>query len=455
MEDDPSRSTKTRRIAVFGFYGNENLGDEAIVEAVIDNVRELIPGAEPTCISVNPVDSRERHGVTADPIFPPAKSYRSIRERMAEQKNKQATSKPKPSDSPDPSSLRTKIKNLPLISTVLSSVRVVLKLPGTIARQRQFAKHIRSVLKRTDAVLISGSNQFLDNFGGPSAFPWTLWLWTYLAKKMNTPVAVMSVGAGPISSPLSMRLIKSTIGRLDYLSFRDTGSVAVVGLDTESTNVLPDLAFSHQSDTAKSALSRDFSLERPPVVAINPMAVHARGYWHEADDDKYGAYVDKLAKLAVHLQQEGPEFIFVANHPRDELVIEDIIEKASAAGCARTELESRVHVSMTTEEYLQNVCKSDIVIATRFHANVLALLLARPVIGLCYHRKSAELLDRFSLGEHASHMDEFEVSDVIDSIATLTQNYDSQTKKIAERTFEYRDRLMRQYEDVKRAINTV
>jgi polysaccharide pyruvyl transferase WcaK-like protein len=452
MPDDRPSPAKSPRFAVYGFYGNENLGDEAIVEAVIDNIRELIPGAELTCISVNPVDSRVRHKVAADSIFLPAKEYRSHRERIAEEGFAISQGPKVSQEIAHNPSFRQKVKSLPVVRRCISLVRGVIGIPTVFARERRFVSHIRAVLNRTEALLISGSNQFLDNFGGWSQFPYTLWMWTFFAKRAKVPVVFISVGAGPIFSALSMRLICRAIRRADYLSLRDTGSVELLGLEATSTRVMPDLAFSHKSATVTSALSRDFSLDRAPVVGINPMAVHARGYWYEVDDEKFTAYVNKLAQLVQELEHKGNEFILVANQPRDELVINEVIEAAVSNGSSRAELESRFHMSTTVEEYLQNASKADIIIATRFHATVLGLLLARPVIGLCYYKKSAELLREFALGDHAYDIDKFSSEDVIKSIGALGKNYEPCARSVASRVIDYRAQLRMQYETVSRIV---
>jgi polysaccharide pyruvyl transferase WcaK-like protein len=452
MKDDPPITSKPLRIAVFGFYGNENLGDEAIIAAVIANMRDVIPAAELQCISVNPVDSTDRHSVRADSIFVPVAHYKSQREKIASQQS----TRPDPDLAADTggseASLRDRLKSLALLRAAVSFARFILRLPSTLRSHLQFARHIRDVVHRTDAILISGSNQFLDNFGGPSAFPYTLWMWSRIAKQNNVPVIVLCVGAGPILSKLSMRLIQGTIGRTAYLSLRDTGSAEVLGLDPTTTNIRPDLAFSHPSDTVRTALNRDFVLDAAPVIAINPMAVHARGYWHEVNDEKYAALVGKLCRLVRHLESVENEFIFLSNQPRDDLVIEDVIAAAVEQGSSRSELESRFLPSTTVEEYLANASKADIIIATRFHATVLSLLLARPTIGLCYHRKSAELLRGFSLGEHAFDMDEFSPEDVIGSIRTLTDDYTSNARTIAARVQDFRKQLNAQYRDVERLL---
>ena len=55
-------------VGVFGHYGNENLGDEAIIEAVIQAVRDRFPAAQIYGFSINPADTAQRYGIPAFPI---------------------------------------------------------------------------------------------------------------------------------------------------------------------------------------------------------------------------------------------------------------------------------------------------------------------------------------------------------------------------------------------------
>src|SRR5256885_6054797 len=57
-----------RKIGVFSHGGTRNLGDEALLAAVIQNVRIRIPTAEVLGFTINPQDTQQRHGITSFPI---------------------------------------------------------------------------------------------------------------------------------------------------------------------------------------------------------------------------------------------------------------------------------------------------------------------------------------------------------------------------------------------------
>src|SRR5215475_1124500 len=64
-----------RRIGIFGHVGTGNLGDEAILEAAIQGVRGRCPQAELCGFSINPDDTRSRHGIPAFPIRRPRRVH--------------------------------------------------------------------------------------------------------------------------------------------------------------------------------------------------------------------------------------------------------------------------------------------------------------------------------------------------------------------------------------------
>ena len=64
----PSCKRDTCKIGVFGHVGNKNLGDEAIISAVIENIRIRLPHAQVLGFTTNAKDTRVRHNIPAYPI---------------------------------------------------------------------------------------------------------------------------------------------------------------------------------------------------------------------------------------------------------------------------------------------------------------------------------------------------------------------------------------------------
>ncbi|HUR40743.1 MAG TPA: polysaccharide pyruvyl transferase family protein, partial [Verrucomicrobiae bacterium] len=67
MDDAKTRETRGPRIGITGSYGGLNLGDEAILEAILRPLREDL-GAECLVFSRDPKDTERRHRVEAVPV---------------------------------------------------------------------------------------------------------------------------------------------------------------------------------------------------------------------------------------------------------------------------------------------------------------------------------------------------------------------------------------------------
>lgn len=54
-----------KRIFIFGYYGFQNTGDEAILQVVIDQIKNHIPGTQITVLSYKAAETMEKYGVKA------------------------------------------------------------------------------------------------------------------------------------------------------------------------------------------------------------------------------------------------------------------------------------------------------------------------------------------------------------------------------------------------------
>ena len=66
------------RIVISGYYGFNNIGDESILKAVVENLQERLRRIEITVLSQNPENTREKFGVKAVGRMKPVQIIRSI-----------------------------------------------------------------------------------------------------------------------------------------------------------------------------------------------------------------------------------------------------------------------------------------------------------------------------------------------------------------------------------------
>ena len=411
-------------IGIFGHYGNQNLGYEAIIEATIASVLRHFDNPRITCYSVSPEDSAKRHGVPAYPIFPGREN--TAGPRGGDHERVIATKQAPNVAPPSPRGFRA-LKHNWLFKIPYRILSRCLALFLALRAEIPFLKTSYRRLKTVDLLIVTGSNQFLDNFGGATGFPLTLLKWTILCKLSGTKIAFVSVGAGPISLPLSKFLIRITIYLADYLSFRDEASRQLVEGNTKNPKgkVFPDLA----SNLVYSATDKAQRTTTKPRIGINPMPIYDSRYWHETDDRKYRSYVEKMAEFSTRLITDGYPVFFFGTQPKDYNVINDILPllPADAGGAEGMTL---VQDAASVQELMKVICGANIVVATRFHATVLPLVAGIPVLGILYHRKGADLLNKMGQEKYYVMFDDFDVEETYEKFKLLETNFDTESRKI-------------------------
>lgn len=453
--DPEPNSTSNVTIGVFGHYGNENLGDEAIVEASIRNIRKRLPDARIICFSLRPNDTEARYGLQAYPVRNTVNGGMSrLAEMEMERKHRTPGSLGERVAEPERTKtlagrLKAALKTVPIFFSLARLVATIPQAIWRLGREIGFLWRSRTVLKGVNLLFIAGSNQFLDNFGGTWGYPYTLLKWTLLAKSTGTKVAFVSVGAGPLSAGMSKLMIRTALALANYQSVRDKQSKALLrgGEQTDFPLVYPDLAFSLPIN--HDELTR---VRAKPTVGINLMPVYNEKYWFLPDQEKYRRYVSRMAEFAAFLVQEGYPTFFFSSQPYDELAIDDVTDALSNMGLDRNQVPARAKPSNTVAELMEVVRRADVVVATRFHGTVLALHAHRAVLGVCYQLKAIQLLEDMDQKEYAFHLDDFRIEDLKHGFQRLAANLEAKVERIGQRHAEYQHALDEQYGNVLRLL---
>ena len=412
-------------VAVLGHYGNRNLGDEAIVAAMIAGLRRRAPGVEAVAVSLDPAESARRHGVRSFPLRRTARSDAVEDPAMPPPAPRMSAEPPAQPDVPArPGLLRRLARPLRRIARVgldaLAELRFMLRVAG--------------FLRRTDLLAVTGSNQFLDNFGGASAFPWTLFKWSLLARLTGTRLAVVAVGAGPLEGRTSRFLVRRVLGLARHVSFRDAASRTLAsGAGRSRGTVCPDLAFSLPLNVPEHR----GRIER---VGINPMPVFDGRYWPIADAERYRAFVTAMAGLVARLREHGFVPFLFPTQPSDLRVIDDLQDLLRESGGVPAEVQR----PETVDELVATIGSADLVVPTRFHGTVLALACGRPVVPVCYHRKTGDVAAAFGLGDLAFPIEDLDPDAVLERVLTL--DLPSTLSRIDQVRQQFRNDLETEYE---------
>ena len=246
-----------------------------------------------------------------------------------------------------------------------------------VIREPAFGHHARRLLSGFDLLVISGGGQLDDSWGGPWRHPFALLRWCTVARLAGTPVVFLSVGAGPVTHRLSRGFFRWALARAWYRSFRDEESRALVrSLGLADGPVVPDLAY---------GLSPSGPAHPTGVVGVSPMPLFDPRAWPERDADAYHAYLAGLAGLVDRLLAAGRRVeLFATNVRMDRAVLDDL----------RQLLGGRVSEARigTVADVLDRLAGYDYVVASRYHAALLAQTVGTPVVALSYHPKVRALM---------------------------------------------------------------
>ena len=436
-----SNLTLITRIALLSApIGNGNLGDEATVAAVIQNLRRRCPTATIYAFSANPEDTRKRHDISAFPITRPRRQSvvtGSSALGITSQAHVELPRTPR-------ERIKATVKALPPVYTVMKAVRdTVTSVPDLFDEVIFLAKSFRR-LKGTDLLIVPGSGVLSDHFGGPFNFPYMLFKWSLLTKASRTRLAFLSVGAGPLCSHLSRRLVKYSMSLARYRSCRDMTSKQVLdGLGMRNvTPVFPDLATSLQVDPTPSVPNH-----RRPIVGINAFPHFDFRYWPVSDAAKYQRYITMVASFASWLIDKRYQVFFFPTQIRaDPPVIQDIqnlLNKHDGTDFGNSVLDVPIHnlADLTTR-----LATTDLVVATRFHGILLSFLFNKPVLAISNHHKMTDLMTEMGQSQYILDIDTFTRESLIERFTSLECNSDTVRRQIARCVSEHRRVLDRQYD---------
>jgi len=435
-----SVSKSHRKIGVFSHGGTSNLGDEALVAAVIQNVRRRIPDAEIIGFSMNPEDTRLRHHIPCFPIrrlTPPAQAAPPAMDSSVA-KSVQTSPRLTPL-----AKIKETVKTIPGLSQLLYGLRNLTRAALNVVSEARFLLASYRRLKGVDLLLVAGSQQLNDIYG-PWGFPYTLYKWTTLAKINSTKVALLSVGAGPIKSPFSQFLIRRVLNAADYRSYRDSisshlvESIGVKGLHP----VFPDLVYSLQLPAPKPVTDNARA-----VVGTNPVPFFDGRYWRTPDPARYQEYVHKIVNFAEWLEKTGHSILFFPTQFRaDVRTISDILQSMNGLSHSPNILSrSDIH---SLEDLITEISRADLVVANRYHGILLSLMMNKPVLGIAYHEKSRALLAQVGQGDYVVNVADFKLEEIIERFSALEANAPAIKKQIAEHMAPLRRALERQYDQV-------
>lgn len=416
-----------KKIGLLDHMGWGNMGDAAVQEAFLANIKRRLPNAHLIAFSLNPGDTTRRHGLASYPI---TWSY------------------------PDDSSESSPVKALGLLARVkalLKRWRMFYAVGKPIHDVVQEVVHlIRSyrVVRSLDLLIISGGGQLCELWRGPWSHPYNVFKFCALAKLSQTPVFIVGVGAGPLEHPLSKFFARWSVRLADYTSFRDVESQALlrdVGA-TAKTYVYPDPAYAlHLPASAVANISK----RARPKVGLNPIGFCDPRIWPREDDTAYGRYLDKLTTFSSWLLNHDYDLeIFSAEISVDRYAVEDLGKRLPIYASLNASSKVASIPSLSLNDLLIQMSTFDFIVTAKFHGVVFSHLLGKPVIALSYHHKIDDLMRAVGHERYCLDIDHFEVDSLIDTFESLVDNREDLSSRFRRAATTYGNAVESQFDQL-------
>lgn len=416
------KQNKKKMIGIFGYFGAWNLGDEAVVGVLIQNIRKRWPDAEIHAICLNPDNAQSQHGITGLPL-----------RRLGRAK----TENPIDTRTDAPQSLWRRML-----------IKVIRRLSVIAPEELVFITQSMYRLRDFDMLVVGGSGQLIDNEGGPWNHPYNHFKWSLMAKLLGIRFVFMSVGAGPIQTKLGKYFLRHSLSMATYRSFRDNYSKDLVeGIGVQGKNeVYPDQAFCIEPNGLSRENERKHSRT---IVGIAPIAYCDPRHWSEHKQETFVQYRDKLTEFVQRLLEKECGVVFFHTQVHGDDVVVDEIMATLAAKCSKKALKNvTVHPVSWYPDAFKAIAKTDIVVASRFHAVIFSYVLSRPVLGISYDPKIDNVMAAIGQGGNVLNIETFEVDELIKRFEILNKRRQKVKVGIQEKVRDYRAQLQRQYDVV-------
>lgn len=395
------------KVSFFGHFGSANSGNESTLLTILSRLRSLLPASEFRCICVFPEAVAARDGIGAVPITT----------RVA----------------------RIWDRDIPLAR------RVPMALVGLGGELRQYARAFRE-LKGTDMLIVPGTGLLTDAEGLSHWGPYSVFKWVLTAKLRRCRVLFVSVGVGPLDGALGRALVKATLSLADYRSYRDDSSrdyLRGIRFRTKGDPVYPDLVFSLPQTLLPRGDTRSDGTRR--VVGLGLMVYAGKYSAVDPHPETYRAYLKSLALFAIWLLDHDYDIRLLLGDA-DTIVIEEfrsVLRELLGYYDDERIVEQPI---MSVQDVLAELAATDVVVATRFHNVLLALLLTKPVIAISFHHKCSSLMGEMNLSEYCHEIDRMDAQRLIEQFRKLEEDREVVKRTIAQGVDAARVALEEQYD---------
>ena len=412
-------SEPSPRISLLTPYNGGNLGDAAIQDAIIANLRLRVPGAQFSGISLNGDNFVERHGSASFPLCGSnGPFYRMYRGMMTDHSGDgESYARPSSEKGWNSTSIKRAVKRVPVLWWCLKTIRA---LGRRLRRELRHCAGGYRFLRTQDLLIVSGGGQLDEEWGGPWGHPFTLFKWAVLARLTRVPYAIASVGACKITSTTSRFFLSAALRMAQYRSYRDKNSREVAARLMQRTArdaIVPDIAFSLPSSELPPPARIGSISQGRTVVAISLIAYARPGSWPNPNRTLHDRYLEQMTDVVAQLLKRGYFLVIVCSSlGDDERVISELLDRLDDEYRKMVARQIHIPTIRTWRDLVATLRDVDYLIASRLHSTILGFLTQTPTVAISFDPKVDWVMEDARQTDYLLHIHDFSSEDVIEAL---------------------------------------
>jgi len=431
------------KVGIFGSYNQGSIGDYAILHGIIHQFLESDPLTRFIVFASDSRTARDQTGtseaVQVVSAFPYLRSSAHRRRRRETAGHQEAIGKgPAGRNTCLRRLCRVGVRLLSLIKTVGRDVLVVL----AIRHWRTVASDIRSA----DLLIIGGGNLVMDLYPTWPVYPL---IYALLGRLVGTPVVFYGVGAGPISTLRGRLHLACACHLARLLTFRDQESLDLVrGKLRVSVSKLILAA-----DPALHLRTSGRVAENTTKIGITFVPYFSPDYWPQGNPELYRRY-SRAGATALRLLSDRDHTrvsLLATNYPHDMYVAREV---ARGAGLLHSPDVLLLDAKLRVADILDVITQCDIIVGTRLHSLVLAVVAGVPFVAISYQPKVASFVRRCGMEDYLLDISEFikHPEQVIALVEQALSNRGMIASRLAKAAEDLRENSRRGHQHVLKAL---
>jgi conserved hypothetical protein len=253
---------------------------------------------------------------------------------------------------------------------------------------------------------------------------------TRFYRDLSIPYYILGSNFGPYKNPKFVGIVRDIVSGAQDVCFRDKASYELFR-DIPSVRVATDIAFTLNTGMFESVP------KQTKTVIISVIDAYSR--FDEVTADRYER---EIVNLSRQLVKDGYKVTLMSfcKYEGDEIAAQRILGKM---GKKLQESVSSYSYTGDINEALGVLSRSEIIVASRFHAAVLGLVFGKKILPIVYSDKTLNILRDLDFDGPIFDIREIDkLSGRKFDISNLKSNDVSRQKKLAEKQFQELDKIL-------------